>query len=296
MTILVTGAAGLVGQAVMARARHSADSLPKVVGLDRATLDVTDERAVARAVKGARVVINCAAAANVDWCEDNEDAAYAINARAPGYLARACKANDAALLHISTDYVFDGTKGAPYVETDAVNPISIYGRSKVQGEQEILSSSNQILIFRTAWVFGLNPKNILYVLRREALRRVENPQSDDLLFGNDQIGSPTPADALAELLLRVASKIISGETLDYGVYHYAGDAPATRYDMAHLAFLHYGIAHRVKGIPTPARKAERPRATPLDSSKAARAFGLAAPAWKAAWIQGLEDLDGEGNP
>ena len=165
MKILVTGANGQLGWEL---SRGGTRKGFDILALDRATLDITDQSAVNREVSGsgASVVVNAAAYTAVDQAESEPELAYAVNRDGPAYLASACAEAGVPLFHISTDYVFDGRKKSPYVETDAVSPLGVYGKSKAEGEVEVRSLLRQHIIVRTSWVYGVHGNNFVKTMLR----------------------------------------------------------------------------------------------------------------------------------
>ena len=183
MKILVTGRDGQVG-GELARALVG---LGDLIVLGRTHMDLSDPDSIRHAIRAERptLIINAAAYTAVDLAESEQALAYAINAQAPGILAEEAKHLGAALIHYSTDYVYDGSKQAPWIETDATGPLSVYGQSKLAGEQAIAAVGVPHLIFRTSWVYGLTGKNFLLTMLRLAQSRPE------LSIVSDQIGAPT---------------------------------------------------------------------------------------------------------
>ena len=216
MTILVTGAAGQVGRECVERGGSD------VIGLDRKSLDLRDTAAIQSVFSRLhpRVVINAAAYTAVDKAESEPEAAFAINRDGTARLTTACEQAKIPLIHISTDYVFDGSKTDPYIETDAVNPLGVYGKSKQQGEAALRQTLAQHLILRTSWVFGRYGPNFVKSILRLAREKPE------LRVVADQYGAPTHAGALADVLLALARRAARGESLPWGTYHYCG-APFT---------------------------------------------------------------------
>ncbi|CAN0198356.1 unnamed protein product, partial [Chrysoparadoxa australica] len=200
--------------------------------LDRAALDITGDDAIARALDSARptIVINTAAYTAVDHAEDDEDAAFAINAEAPARLARACAVRGIALWHLSTDYVFDGGLDRPYRPDDRPNPASVYGRSKLTGEQAVLAAGEAHMVWRVSWVFGAGGANFVRTMLRLARERRA------LQIVADQQGGPTPADALAETLLALARRVDTGEVGPTGLWHFAGQPWVSWYGFAEAIF------------------------------------------------------------
>lgn len=193
---LVTGARGMLGTEVAALLARRVETLP----VDVEELDITDETAVAEVFRSfvPDVVFNCAAYTDVDGAESNRKAAFAVNAHGAGLMAEASAAVGARLLHVSTDYVFDGTKVEPYLEDDDTSPINVYGESKLAGEARIAAAGGTWLIARTAWLYGHGGGNFVETVLRLAAER------DELDMVEDQIGSPTNARDLAGILIRLA--------------------------------------------------------------------------------------------
>ena len=202
MRVLVTGANGQVGHALVRQGGAA------VVGLDRAALDITDREAVRRAVgeHAPDLVVNAAAYTAVDRAEAEEETAFAVNRDGPAHLADACTEHGIPLIHLSTDYVFDGTKGrvpegTPYVETDPVHPLGVYGRSKAAGEEAVRERLGRHVILRTSWVFGDHGQSFVRTILRLGQER------DALRVVADQRGNPTAAADIARVVLQIAERI-----------------------------------------------------------------------------------------
>jgi dTDP-4-dehydrorhamnose reductase len=244
MTVLVTGAGGQVGRALLRRLGDAA------VGLGRAELDVADPAAVRAAVEAHRpeLIVHAAAWTDVDGAEEHRDAALAVNEGGSRNVAEAAAATGARLVAISTDFVFDGAKGAPYVESDPVDPISWYGETKLRGERAALAAHpDGTWVVRTAWVYDEGEANFPALVLRLAATR------DAIRIVEDQIGSPTYAGHLADALLAVP------DAVPPGVVHVAGSGSATRRAWAEAVVAAAGIACRVDPatsdeFPTPARR------------------------------------------
>jgi len=187
-------------------------------------LDITDQKGVSEifANNNFKYCINCAAYTNVDKAETEPENAYAVNAIGSKHLAKACKSFDTVLIHISTDYVFDGEKGEPYIETDKTNPLNIYGKSKLQGEIEIQNLWRKHFIIRTSWLFSEYGNNFLKTILRLS------KEKNEVNVINDQFGIPTYAGDLAEVIL----KIISLKKKEFGIYHYSNFGNVSWYDFA----------------------------------------------------------------
>ena len=265
--ILVFGKTGQLATAL------SKDPDVQCLGRDRA--DLRDPAACARLIETteARAILNAAAYTDVDGAETETDLAYAINAEAPGAMARAAAARGLPFVHVSTDYVFDGTGTRPWREEDPPAPATAYGRSKLAGEEAVRAAGGPHAILRTAWVVSATGKNFL----RTMLHLSDS--HDSLRVVDDQHGGPTPADDLARACLHVA-RHLTPETC--GLYHYAG-APATSWaGFATEIFARAGKATRVTGIPSSdyPTPAPRPLNSVLDCSAIHAAFGLTQPDWR----------------
>jgi len=268
LKILLTGRNGQVGWEL----QRSLAPLGQVTAADRATLDLADADAIRRAVRAARpeVIVNAAAYTAVDRAESEPALAHAINATAVGVLAEETRRLGALLVHYSTDYIFDGTKPAPYVEDDAPNPINAYGASKLAGERALQSSGCAYLILRTSWVYGPRGSNFMRTVLRLARER---PQLEVV---DDQVGAPTSSLAIARAtaqLLRPGAR---------GVYHLSAAGAVSWCGFARAVLARAGIATPVRAIrtedyPTPAR---RPRNSRLDCSRLRTDFGLSLAPWE----------------
>lgn len=279
-TILVTGVNGQVGYELL----RSLQGLGRVVGLDRAALDLADldrVRAVVREAKPA-IIVNPAAYTAVDKAETDEAAARRLNAEAPAVLAEEAARCGAALIHYSTDYVFDGTKDAPYVETDAVNPQNVYGQTKLEGEQAIAASGCAHLILRTSWVYGRRGKNFLLTMLKLGAERPE------LRIVADQIGAPTwsrtIADATAHLVAQgLAANDTAWWTQRSGIYHFTASGSTSWHGFAEAIFASALGERAPKAVPIPAADypvpAKRPANSRLTLDKLSETFGLSMPAW-----------------
>lgn len=280
MRILITGAAGMLGLDVQRAAEQEGH---ETVPLTRSQLDVTDSAAVADAVGGADadVVINCAAWTNVDGAESEPEQAAAVNGAGAGNLAAAAAAAGAWLVHISTDYVFDGDKASPYVESDPVAPVSAYGRSKLDGERAVAAAApGRHTIVRTAWLFGAGGRCFPKTILRAASQRPE------LTVVSDQIGCPTFTGHLATALVTVAAQRTPG------VLHVAGGGRCSWHEFAAAIVAAGGVDCPVRPIPTseyplPAR---RPANSVLVSERGAPVL----PDWRAGLEQFMSELTGVG--
>ena len=271
--LVVLGAGGQVGSDVVRRAARQWSSL---AAFDRASCDVTDATALDRAVPERAIVINCAAFTAVDKAETEQEQAFRINAEGPQTLAAICEKRGATLLHISTDYVFDGTGERPWCESDPIAPLGAYGCSKAAGEAAIRTTLDRHIILRTSWVFGATGANFVKTMRRLAETR------SDISVVDDQIGGPTPADAIAAALLTIAATVRDGKGV-FGTYHFAGAPFVSWYEFAR-AILADRSDVAVKPIPTSAypTPARRPHNSRLDCTRIEEAYGIAPPDWHGA--------------
>jgi dTDP-4-dehydrorhamnose reductase len=258
MRLLVTGGAGMLGQAVAAAATRLGHD---VVALSRAELDVTDADHVRRVVAAAepRAVVNCAAWTDVDAAETAEAAATAVNGDGAGNVARAAAEIGARIVHLSTDYVFDGERehaaggsGGPWLESDAVNPIGAYGRSKLAGEEQVAAATAEHAIVRTAWLFGAGGRNFVDTMLALGHER------DEVSVVTDQVGSPTWTVHLAEGLVELSER-----RGDVGILHAAGAGACSWYELAVEVFARAGVRCRV--LPTTAERFSRPAPRPAYS-------------------------------
>lgn len=283
MYILVIGRNGQVGRELCALG--GAGDLV-VEGLGRDELDITREAEVARAIAARRpgLVVNAAAYTAVDKAEAEPELAFAVNASGAGAVARACSAIGAPLVHISTDYVFDGRKNGPYKEEDPVAPQSVYGRSKAAGEDAVRTGCAEHVILRTAWVFSPHGTNFVKTMLRLGEER------EELRVVDDQRGCPTAARDIAGAIAGISRQILSGaRDRPWGTYHYAGGEAVTWFGFAGAIFAERRAATgkapprlvpiTTADYPTPAR---RPANSVLDCSKAAATFGIAPSDWRGA--------------
>jgi dTDP-4-dehydrorhamnose reductase len=268
LRILLTGANGQVGWEL----RRTLAALGELEALGRAELDLRDAGRIREAVRAsnADVIVNAAAYTAVDKAESERDAAFAVNAAAPGVLAEEAKRSGALLVHYSTDYVFDGAKPVPYVEEDAPNPINVYGASKLAGERAIAGSGCRYLILRTSWVYGPRGANFYLTMLRLARERPE------LRVVDDQVGAPTSSLAIA----RATAQLLRPGA--HGLYHLiaAGQTSWCGFARAILAGAGLAtpvIAIRTEDYPAPAR---RPRNSRLDCSRLRADFGVALAPWE----------------
>jgi dTDP-4-dehydrorhamnose reductase len=282
MRILVIGENGQLGHELcsLLAEKHDLHAPP------RSELDLADPDRLARTVAGARpeIIVNTAAWNDVDGAERDPDGALRINRDAVRKLGELAIEHRAALIHYSTDFVFDGSKGSPYLETDAPNPLGAYGRSKLAGEQALLETNAPALILRTAWVYSLRRKSFVSSILRLARERPE------LRIVDDQVGNPTYAadlaKATADLIAKLGADPHAAATEHRGLYHLAGTGSCSRFDFARsiLELDPFREEHVVRALvpvassefPMPAR---RPTNAPLDCTKIARRLDVLMPHW-----------------
>jgi dTDP-4-dehydrorhamnose reductase len=285
--ILVTGGTGQVARALGAAGGDAV----RVVG--RPTFDFDRPESIVTCVRetAPSLVVNAAAYTAVDAAEDDAEAAYRANRDGPGALARLCAAAGVPLIHISTDYVFDGAKGAPYVETDATAPTGVYGASKLAGEQDVLAAGGQAIVLRTSWVYAAEGKNFVRTMLRVGAER------DRLRVVADQQGCPTAASDLADAILAIAARLREGWQDSYGgVFHAAGSGATTWHGLAIATFeeaARFGANVPVVEAITTAdypTKAKRPADSRLDCGKLATVFGVRLPAWRGSLARTIDTV------
>jgi dTDP-4-dehydrorhamnose reductase len=290
--ILVFGAGGQVGREVC-RAAWPASS--ELLPLDRGAGDVTRAAMIAAVItkKKPDLVINLAAYTAVDRAESEPDAAWAVNCAGAANIAAVCSERATPLIHLSTDYVFDGSKLGPYLEHDAVNPLSVYGRSKEASERAVRAATAHHIILRTAWVYSAHGTNFVKTMLRLGAER------STLRVVADQQGCPTAAADIASALVVIAEEVERGRA-EWGTFHFAGTGSTSWHGFAEeiidaatrFAVWPSGSKPRIEAIttdqyPTPAR---RPQNSVLDCRKIANVFGLSAPPWRTSLAPVVREL------
>lgn len=285
-TVLLTGAGGQLGQELQ---RCIPDSV-RLHAMDSRSLDVTDSAAVNSACKtiSPDVMINAAAYTAVDKAEEEKGRAFAVNAEAPRLIAEACRGTGCRIVHISTDFVFDGLKSSPYLTGDAVNPLGVYGASKLQGEQQLLQlMPANVLVLRTSWLYSMLGNNFVKTMLRLMSER------EQLGVIADQVGTPTHAKGLAEAVWAFIGKGTPG-----GIFHWSDAGVASWYDFA-VAIMEEGLAagllHKPLTIrpiqtndyPTPA---QRPKYSVLDKTATWDVLGTEPLHWRNALRQMLNEM------
>ena len=266
MKLLVTGAAGMLGRDVMLAAGNAGHD---VVGYGRAELDITDAAALAKKLDLERpdVVINCAAWTDVDGAEEAEEAAFAVNGTGAGNVAAAAAAVGASVVQVSSDYVFDGAKAAPYVESDQPAPLSAYGRTKLAGEEATVAANKRHFVVRSAWLFGVAGPNFVETMLRLA------GSGNEVLVVRDQVGSPTYTWHLAYGIVRLI------EGVEFGIHHMAAAGQCSWYEFAREIFEQAKVECKVLSITTEefGRPAPRP---PFSALTSQREHAIRLPSWQ----------------
>jgi dTDP-4-dehydrorhamnose reductase len=296
--ILLTGKTGQLGSEL----NRLLPKLGEVIAPDRTELDLREPEQIRQIVRSTnpQLVVNAAAYTAVDAAETDEANALAVNAKAPRVLAEEAKKIGAVLVHFSTDYIFDGSKNAPYVETDPPNPLNAYGRSKLAGEEAIRNSGAAHLIFRTSWVYATHGRNFLLTILRLATER------EELKIVADQVGAPTCALDLAEATTKIFAGMIADDKSQFafpeagGIYHMTAAGQTSWYEFAKAILEEAGrapqdlpwLASATKGRPLIARRVvpisteefhsptSRPAYSVLSNARVNQAFGIALPDWR----------------
>ena len=267
MKVLFAGGKGLLATNIIPLFKSRFD----VASFDIDEWDIADRKAGEAVVARERpdALVNCAAVTDVDGCEDKRELAEKVNSRGAAIIADICSEHGIKLVHISTDYVFDGTKGLPYTEEDTPNPVSFYGKTKLWGEEQVLAKAPSSLIIRSQWLYGEGGRHFISKVIEIARER------GSIEVVDDQRGSPTYAKDIAEPLSILIEK---GES---GIYHICNDGSCTWYELAQEVFLALGMDIQVTAVSSQAlnRKAARPAYSVFDTKKARNATGIAMRSW-----------------
>ena len=295
MRVLCIGRNGQLARALSERAKASGLAL---FALGRPQLDLTKPDTLQTQIDFVRpdILINAAAFTAVDAAESDQENARALNEDAVETIARSAKALSLPLIHFSTDYVFDGSKAEPYSEDDPVNPRSVYGKTKLAGEQILTQHLDAFLIFRTAWVYSPFGKNFVKTMLRLAETR------DEVSVVDDQVGNPTSALDLADATLKICQQVLTGETPNpWGLYHMTGSGTASWASFAQEIFSesakHNGPTALVRSIPTSdyPTPANRPQNSQLATAKLTSRFGITLPEWQKSLAGTVKRLLTEGD-
>ncbi|MBD9541566.1 dTDP-4-dehydrorhamnose reductase [Ensifer sp. ENS04] len=279
--IVVTGLNGQVVQSLVEQGKSRGDF--EVVPLGRPQLDLEDPGGIEGVVRAAvpDVIVSAAAYTAVDQAETDQTRAYAVNAVAPQELARVAKALDIPIIHLSTDYVFDGTKSTPYTEGDTARPVNVYGKSKWEGERTVAAATDNHVILRTAWIYSPFGRNFVRTIIHNARNRAE------LSVVTDQTGNPTSALDLATAIIGVAKNLLASDDLALrGTFHLAGTGDATWADVAEEILAQseglggpFAKVNRILTADYPTAAARPPNSS-LDCNKIARHHGISLPYWE----------------
>ncbi|OQX23809.1 MAG: dTDP-4-dehydrorhamnose reductase [Desulfobacteraceae bacterium IS3] len=281
MKILVTGSKGQLGWELLRQGdRFGAE----VIGVDLPESDITDKRNVAEMISNLQpsLVINAAAYTAVDKAESEQAIAFSVNRDGPANLAESCEKAGIPMIHVSTDFVFDGKKTSPYTESDPVSPLSVYGKSKAEGEHAVISHLSRHIIVRTAWLYGAHGQNFVKTMLRLGKER------EVLRVVADQQGCPTAAEDLAEALLTIAARVHVSDNICWGICHYCGEGVTTWHGFTE-AILDVAKQHgmaiktlRVEAISTAEypTAAKRPAFSALDCGRIRSSFGVTTKPWR----------------
>ena len=290
MKLLITGSNGQLGWELCRQGKERGFS---IIPLDIPEFDITDQVSVNKAVSTTSpdLVINAAAYTAVDKAESEQESAFSVNSDGPFYLAAACAEKKIPLIHISTDYVFDGCKDGPYCEIDPVSPMGIYGKSKAEGEEKVRHNLKEHIIIRTSWLYGVHGNNFVKTMLK--LGR----EKEEIRVVADQSGCPTFAADLAGAILDIASRINNGQRNSWGTYHYCGGGSTTWFGFASKIFeIAKGYEQfKIKKVtpiktseyPTPAK---RPFNSAMDCSSLDREFNICPPSWEESLASMLDEL------
>ncbi len=291
MTILLVGSRGQLGREV--ENKKAARSGSDMVAMDLPEIDITDLAKLSQMFSELKpsIVINTAAYTAVDAAETQADLCYAVNRDGPANLAGLCVKTGATLIHISTDYVFDGSGNTPYHEDDPVSPIGVYGKSKAEGENAVMARTGEHIVIRTSWIYGKYGKNFVKTMLRLAMEK------DTLHVVNDQYGCPTCAADLAEAVLMIADFLEKQNGHEGGIYHYCGEGITTWYDFATSIFdiaAELGLAKVPKVVPVSTAQfptaAKRPLFSALDCSGIEKSFGIGLRPWKQSLKRTIQEM------
>ena len=280
--ILVTGANGQLGQSILEQSKNYKEI--ECFFVTRNELDITNEELINHYFedKSFDFVVNCAAYTAVDKAEDDQENAYLVNAKATEFLAKITNQKGIPFIHVSTDYVFDGTEAQPRLETDQTNPIGVYGQTKLDGENLALENNSKTIILRTAWVYSRFGNNFV-----KTMLRLFNDK-DSISVVADQIGSPTNAIDLADVILTIILK----DDLTYGIFNYSNEGKCSWFEFAQKIKELSNSTIEINPVPTSAypTKAKRPAYSLLDKSKIKEVYQFNIPTWEDSLKEELKHL------
>ncbi|MDR1860328.1 MAG: dTDP-4-dehydrorhamnose reductase [Bacteroidales bacterium] len=285
--ILITGANGQLGNEVRRQAANFPDF--EYVFTDIQELDLSNPEAVDAFIRQTRpkYVINCAAYTAVDVAESDDELARLLNTKVPAWIGKIGRTYDCRIVHISTDYVFDGTGCVPYTEDDMTSPESVYGKTKLNGEIALLKENPTAVVIRTAWLYSIFGNNFVKTMLRLGRER------DSLKVVYDQVGTPTCAADLARAILHIISRSAAGQTAwTPGIFHYTNEGVCSWYDFAKAIHEFGGISCRISPVatseyPTPAK---RPSYSVLSKEKIKTVYGMEIPYWRDSLQKCIEEL------
>ena len=300
MKILITGNKGQLGNeltGILEDMRSELGAIPEayrgaeVVGIDIDTVDITNDAALCEFASGHRdapfdLIIHCAAMTNVDGCEADYEAAYQSNAVAPGNIARFAEGQGARLVHISTDYVFDGAAKAPYTENDETGPVSAYGKTKLIGEKNVQEGCSRVFIVRTSWLYGKIGNNFVRTIRKIA------SENERITVVCDQVGNPTNANDLAHHILKIAAGGAQGGA-PYGIYHVTGNGICSWHEFAEEIVRLSDLTCEVAPVTAEEykRPAPRPAYSAMDNARLRETVGDGMRHWKEALAAYIDSID-----
>ncbi|MCW5729285.1 MAG: dTDP-4-dehydrorhamnose reductase [Alphaproteobacteria bacterium] len=285
MTFRIFGADGQVGRAIAVAARRAGI---EVVPFDHRAVDIRDAAALRASIGAGGVAINAAAWTDVDGAEEASDAAFAVNRDGAGLLARVAAEKGVPVLHFSTDYVFDGRLARPYREDDPVGPLSVYGRSKAEGEAAVRLANPRHVILRCSWVHGARGRNFVRTMLRLGAER------EEIAVIDDQKGGPTAAEDIAGAALAVLEQALRPGFEGWGTYHFQGRPVASWADFAEAILAGRGHCRirRIASADYPTL-AKRPLNGVLDCARIEQVFGIRPPDWRRSLARVLAEIDGE---
>jgi dTDP-4-dehydrorhamnose reductase len=286
ISILVTGSKGQLGNEIRSLSKDFTHFAFTYIDIDE--LDLSNETDIRNYFndKNFNAIINCAAYTAVDLAEDNEALAFKVNSESARILAQIAKQKKIRLIHISTDYVFNGESNHPIAESASPSPLSVYGHSKLEGEKHVLALLPDAYVIRTAWVYSTFGKNFVKTISTLAKQR------NELSVVADQIGSPTYANDLAAAILQIVDSIFTKKIDHPGIYHYSNEGVISWYDFAWFIVKYYKLPCEIKPIRTEEYKtrAVRPKFSLLDKRKIKNTFGITPPHWYDSLVKCLEKL------
>lgn len=286
--VLVTGSNGQLGSEIKRAVENHPNNL-QFIFTDAAELDITNAQEVEKFVKehSIKYIVNCAAYTAVDKAEDDSQLCYKINTEGPAILGKVAANNNIKVIHVSTDYVYDGQKNSPYTESDPTNPQSVYGKTKREGEEALLQNNPQSIVIRTAWLYSIYGNNFVKTMLRLGSER------EALNVVADQTGTPTNAADLAKAIVRILDRSESSTDFHSGIYLYSNEGIATWYDFTVQIFEDAKVTTcKVSPITTDQypTKATRPQYSVLDKTKIKTTFGLDIPQWQDSLKKCIEEL------